>query len=134
MASWSQCVSIEYFGNVNGKRELHSYMYVMGGMSIEKREVLNQHLEVNITRGFVMKKPSMPQRKWTHAACLCGNEIVVTGGTSDLLLNMGMRSVPIGEPECYSYNIYRSQWTQLPDMPIGKIHPSLVVINNRFVF
>ena len=58
----------------------------------------------------------------------------MTGGTSDLLLNMGMRSVPIGEPECYSYNIFSSQWTQLPDMPIGKIHPSLVVINNRFVF
>ena len=50
------------------------------------------------------------------------------------MLNMGMRSVPIGEPECYSYNIFTGQWMQLPDMPIGKIHPSLIVINNRFVF
>ena len=60
MASWSQCVSFEFFGNVNGRRELQSYMYVMGGMSIEKRLVLDQHLEVNITRGFVTKKCSMP--------------------------------------------------------------------------
>ena len=58
----------------------------------------------------------------------------MTGGTSELMLNMGMRSVPIGEPECFSYNIFTSQWTQLPDIPIGKIHPSLIVINNRFVF
>ena len=134
MASWSQCVSIEYFWNVKGKRILLSYQYVIGGMSIEKREVLNQHLQLNITTGFVQKMPSMPQRKWAHAACLCGTDIVVTGGTSDLLLNMGMRSVPVGEPECYSYNIYENVWTQLPDVPIGKIHASLVVINNRFVF
>ena len=96
MASWSQCVSFEFFGNVNGRRELQSYLYVMGGMSIEKRLVLDQHLEVNVTRGFVVKKPSMPLPRWAHAATLCGSEIVVTGGTAELMLNMGMRSVPIG--------------------------------------
>ena len=47
-------------------------MYMMGGMSIEKRQVLDQHLEVNITRGFVVKKPTMPKRRWAHAASLCG--------------------------------------------------------------
>ena len=60
MASWSQCISFEFFAFVNGRRELQSYMYMMGGMSIEKRLVLDQHLEVNITRGFVVKKRSMP--------------------------------------------------------------------------
>jgi len=76
----------------------------------------------------------MPQGKWAHAACLCGDEIVVTSGASDLMLNMGLRSVPIGEPECFSFNIYSQKWSQLPDVPIGKIHPTLIVINSRFVF
>ena len=52
----------------------------------------------------------MPQRKWAHGAVLCGEEIVITSGTSDLMLDMGMRSVPIGEEDCYSYNIYKNEW------------------------
>lgn len=76
----------------------------------------------------------MPQRRWAHAACQCSDEIIVTGGTSDLMLNMELRSVPIGEPECYSFNIFTNKWRQLPDIPIGKIHPSLVPINNRFLY
>ena len=58
----------------------------------------------------------------------------MVGGISDLMLNMGMRSVPIGEQDCYSYNIIKGSWSQLPDVPIGKLHPTLIVINSRYVF
>lgn len=59
---------------------------------------------------------------------------MITGGAADLMLNMGLRSVPVGEPECFSFNIYSRQWQQLPDVPIGKLHANLVVINNRFIY
>ena len=78
--------------------------------------------------------PKMPQKRWAHAACQCSDQIFVVGGTSDLMLNMEMRSVPIGEPECYSFNIFTNKWRQLPDVPVGKIHPQLVPINNRFLY
>jgi len=45
-----------------------------------------------------------------------------------------MRMVPIGEPECYSFNIRSCTWNRLPDLPIGKLHPTLTVINSRFIF
>ena len=50
------------------------------------------------------------------------------------MLDMGLRSVPIGEQNCYSYDIYTNTWKQLPDVPIGKMHPTLININSRYVF
>ena len=76
----------------------------------------------------------MPQPRYAHAACIVGQEIVIAGGTSDLMLNMGMRSVPIGEPDCHSFNIFTNAWRRLPDVPIGKLHSTLIVINSRFIF
>ena len=51
-----------------------------------------------------------------------------------MLLDMGLRSVPIGDKDCFSFEIFSKEWNQLPDLPIGKMHPTLVVINNRFVY
>ena len=45
-----------------------------------------------------------------------------------------MRSVPIADADCHAFDIYTKQWQALPDLPIGKMHPVLQVINNRFVF
>ena len=81
-----------------------------------------------------MKKPSIPKSKFAHGACFCGSEIVVTSGISDLMLNMGLRSVPLGDQDCWSYDIWDCTWRQLPDVPIGKLHPTLIVINSRYVF
>ena len=79
-----------------------------------------------------MKK--MPVRRFAHAATFCGSEIVVVGGISDLSLDMQLRSVPIGEEDCYAFNVYESTWRQLPDVPIGKLYPTLITINSRYVF
>lgn len=76
----------------------------------------------------------MPSPKFAHAAVFCCDEIVVTGGISDLMLNMGLRSVPIGDKQCFSFNIYKAEWRSLPDVPIGKLHATLITINSRFVF
>ena len=76
----------------------------------------------------------MPRKKFAHGACFCGQEIVIVGGVSDMMVEMGQRSVPIGDNDCYSFNIYNKTWLRLPDVPIGKLHPTLVVVNSRFVF
>ena len=81
-----------------------------------------------------MKMRNMPSPKFAFGACFCGQEIVVAGGISTMTLNMGMRSVPIGDTECYGFNINTYTWSQLPDLPIGKLHPTLMVINSRFIF
>jgi len=76
----------------------------------------------------------LPKRRFAHGAAVCGQFIVITSGISDLLHDMGLRSVPSGEPDCFSFNIFENEWRQLPDLPVGKMHPTLVVINNRFIF
>ena len=83
---------------------------------------------------YVVKKKDLPVARFAHAACLIRDEIVVASGISDMLLNMGMRMVPIGSRDCYSFNIYKNCWRRLPNLPIGKLHPTLVTVNSRFVF
>ena len=58
----------------------------------------------------------------------------MTSGVSELDVNMGMRSVPMSDTDCHAYDIYTHEWKALPDVPIGKLHPVLVVISNRYVF
>ena len=116
------------------ERQLLSYMYSLGGVNFQDRAISDQNLEIALHSGFVTKRPKLPKQKFAHGAILCGNEIVITSGISDLMLNMGLRPVPIGEQDCYSYNIFDCTWKQLPDVPIGKLHPTLIVVNSRFVF
>ena len=47
---------------------------------------------------------------------------------------MGMRNVPLADRDCYAYDMISKEYERLPDVPIGKFHPALVTINNRFVF
>ena len=70
----------------------------------------------------------MPVGKFAHGAIVCRDQIVVTGGISNLMLNMGLRMVPIGESDCYSFSLYANTWSRLPDIPEGRLHPTLVVI------
>ena len=76
----------------------------------------------------------MPVPKFAHGACLVRSEIVIASGISDMMTNMGLRMVPLGSQDCYSFDIYDKQWKRLPDLPIGKLHPTLIVVNSRFVF
>ena len=101
-------------------------MFLIGGCNFEERTISNQTLEVNKTTGFVTNRKKMPRAKFAHAACLVRDEIVVTSGISDLMLNMGLRTVPIGDRDCFSYNIREARWWRLPDVPIGKLHPTLI--------
>ena len=47
---------------------------------------------------------------------------------------MGMRSIPVGEQDCYAYNAWQPGWRRLHDLPAGKNYPTLTVVNSRFIF
>ena len=81
-----------------------------------------------------MRLRNIPQPKFMHGAAVCGEEIVVTSGISDISNNMGMRMVPMADSSCFSFNINTYKWRSLPDLPIGKLNPTVIVINSRFIF
>ena len=109
-------------------------MYISGGCNFEDRSVSNQMIEVNLISKMVFKMKNLPVPKFAHGACFVRDKIVIASGISDMMLNMGLRMVPLGSQDCYSFDVYSKQWKQLPDLPIGKLHPTLVVVNSRFVF
>ena len=82
-----------------------------GGCNFAEETVSSLHVEVSLDASFVARKKNIPRPKFAHGATFCGAEIVITSGISDLMVNMGLRSVPIGEPECYSFNIFKNQWS-----------------------
>ena len=91
-------------------------------------------IEVNLNTKFVFRQKNITVPKFAHGASFVCNEIVIAGGISDMMLSMGLRMVPLGNQDCYSFHIFKKQWRRLPDLPIGKMHPTLVVVNSRFVF
>ena len=51
-----------------------------------------------------------------------------------MMNTMGLRMVPLGSRDCYSFDVFREDWRRLPDLPIGKMHPTMVSVNSRFIF
>lgn len=111
-----------------------TFVHILGGCNLDKGYVSQRHLSLNLATSLVSKCEDLPRPKFGHATAICGNKIVITSGVSDHKTNMGMRSVPIAESDCYTYDIKDKNYECLPDVPIGKFNPALVVVNNRFVF
>ena len=76
----------------------------------------------------------MPEPRFCHAAIHVRETIYVTGGIADMMHPMGMRSVAMGSTSCFQYCLRTAQWTEGPDVPIGKLYPTLVTVENRFIF
>lgn len=83
--------------------------------------------------GFIAKEPSLPVPKFAHSAAVCGSKIVITGGTSEIEVILD-DIVPYGDLGCFMYDIYDKNWEKLPDLPVGRLHATLIVINNRYLF
>ena len=109
-------------------------MHILGGVNLRDRTVSKRNLQLNLTSNFVFKKADLPQPKFGHGAAVCGQKIIITSGVSEMVVNMNMRSVPIADVDCQMYDFYENYWEALPDLPIGKMHPAVIVINTRFVF
>ena len=115
-------------------REYASFLFILGGVNFKKRTVSERLIEVNVSTSYVSKQRNIPVPKFAHGATICGSELVITSGISDLMIDMGMRCVPMGDTDCYSYDVFEKTWRRLPDVPIGKLHPTLVTVNSRFVY
>ena len=77
----------------------------------------------------------MPEPRYAHAAIMIKEEIYVTGGIPDMMHPMGMRSVPMGNNACFKYNLRTASWSaDMPELPIGKLYPTLIAIENRFIY
>ena len=77
----------------------------------------------------------MPEPRYAHAAIMVKENIYVTGGIADMMHPMGMRSVPMGNTACFKYNLRTAKWSaNMPELPIGKLYPTLIAIENRYIY
>ena len=133
-AGKSSTVTIEQIVSDGEGQKLITYVHLLGGCNYFERSVSSRHMCINLAQASVDRLPDLPVPKFAHAVTICGTKIVMTSGVSSLQTNMGMRSVPIADRDCYTYDLGTKEYERLPDVPIGKFHPALITINNRFIF
>ena len=112
-----------------------NFLYITGGLSGITNRVFDQCLEVNLDSRSVITRNKMPEPRFAHAAIILNETLYVTGGIPDMMHSMGMRSVPIGSETCFKYNLLTTKWSSdIPELPIGKLYPTLISIENRYIF
>ena len=110
------------------------YCWIIGGLRISDNKVSSMNLEVNLKTQKAFVRPFMPEPRYAHAAVMVKQWIYVTGGIEEMMHRMGMRCVPIGSKTCFKYNILSCIWEEGPSVPVGKLYPTLVSIENRYIF
>ena len=90
--------------------------------------------EINHETGIMRKKPSMSIGRFAFAACSIRHFIVVVGGLERTLLSITGTDIPNGIKECLIYNTITEKWHKLPPLPTGRIQPTVVTVNERFIF
>ena len=110
------------------------YCYILGGIRISDNKVSAQNLEVNLKNQKAIVRAQMPEPKYCHGAIMVKDSIYVTGGIEEMMHPMGMRCVPIGSKSCFRYNTMTASWREMPQVPVGKMYPTLISIENRYIF
>ena len=114
---------------------MRNYIYVTGGLHLANHKVSDQCLEINLETNGAITRSKMPEPRYAHAAIMIKETIYVTGGIADMMHPMGMRSVPMGSNACFKYNVRTARWSaDMPELPIGKLYPTLIAIENRFIY
>ena len=114
---------------------MRDYIFITGGLNINNYKVSDQCLEININTKGAIRRANMPEARFGHAAIMVKETMYVTGGIPDMMHPMGMRSIPLGSPICFKYNLRTARWsTDMPEVPIGKMYPTLISIENRYIF
>ena len=75
----------------------------------------------------------MPEPRYAHAALMLKENIYVTGGIKEMMHPMGMRCVPMGSTSCFKYDLRTASWTEMPELPIGKLYSTLISVENRYI-
>jgi len=112
---------------------IKGYMLVTGGLNEETNEISNQCLELN-EEMYATRRSPMPEPRYGHAQVIVKDKLYVTGGISDMMHEMGMRSIPLGKHDCFKYDMVENKWTRLPEVPIGRLFPTLIAVENRYIF
>ena len=52
-----------------------------------------------------------------------------------MMHSMGLRATPVGEKRCFGINRRElKRWTDLPEIPHPRIHPTLITVANRYCY
>lgn len=101
---------------------------------MKDRVVSDQCCEVNLGTSVLVPRTRMPKPKFGHIAQMVGELLIVAGGISNAMHQQGLLSVPRGDPDCFAFCIRSKRWYKLADLPIGRIHSTSFVIENRYIF
>lgn len=90
--------------------------------------------EINHETGIMRKKPSMSIGRFAFAATSIRHYIVVVGGLERTMLSINGTDIPTGVKECLIFNTFTEKWHKLPPLPVDRIQPAVVTVNERFIF
>jgi hypothetical protein len=68
--------------------------------------------------------------RFAFGTCNYGRWIFVVGGIKEIVQVDRGQSTPDSLTSCDDYNVVRNEWGSMPDLPEGRIGPSLLVINH----
>ncbi len=72
----------------------------------------------------------MPTGRFAFGACAYGRFIFVVGGMKEIVQVDRGQTTPDSLTSCDSYNMFKDEWNSMPDLPEGRIGPSLLVVNH----
>jgi len=70
----------------------------------------------------------MPVGKFAFGTCAHSNFIYCVGGIKEVVQVDRGQTEPDSLDSCHAYNIFKDEWIELPNLPEGRIGPSLVVV------
>ena len=101
---------------------------MVGGLKQSENKVTKQFLKMNESMKKVTQLPDLLEPRFAHAAIQIKNAIYVTGGISKMDHPLGLRLVPMGERDCFKYDLSEGKWEKLSELPIGKLYSTLVAV------
>ena len=108
---------------------------MLGGLESQFSEEGSKFcFEINHETGIMRKKHAMNLGRFAFASANIRHYVVVVGGLERTLLNINGSEIPTGIRECQIYNTFTEKWYKLPPLPSEKIQPTLVTVNERFIF
>ena len=102
----------------------------MGGLELGAREASDQNYVINLNIGKAFERSPMRTGRIAFGTCNYGNWIFVVGGLKELTQVDRGQEIPDSLSSCEDYNIVKNEWGNMPDLPEGRIGPSLLIINH----
>lgn len=116
-------------------KQNHRICYMLGGLESSLQDEGSKLMfEINHETGIMRKKPGMNIGRFAFAATTIRHYIVVVGGLEKTINNINGTDIPSGIKECSIFNTFTERWHKLPPLPCDRIQPTVVTVNERFIF